>query len=220
VTLILASNSPRRRQLLALTGWSFVSMPADITEQPFSGEEPQTYVRRLAEEKARRVLADLPEDVNGDPSTPVAIVAADTTVVADDMILGKPRDAAEAEQMLRRLRGRTHQVYTGLAVLALATRSVHSAVVATEVNMRDYGDDEISAYIATGDPMDKAGAYAIQHRDFHPVDHLQGCYANVIGLPLCHLARMLQENITAPATPPQVVCAGVTGEVCTIYDQL
>jgi septum formation protein len=216
--LILASNSPRRRQLIGLTGWAFTSMPANVDEQPFAAEDPQAYVQRLAEEKARSTLASL--ELEGSATNNIVIVAADTTVDVDDRILGKPRDAVEADQMLRHLRGRTHQVHTGLAVIELANRRMYSEVVATEVLMRDYSDAEISAYIASGDPMDKAGAYAIQHSDFHPVDRLQGCYANVMGLPLCHLARMLREILPSSTLPPQVVCAGVTGEVCAIYDHL
>jgi MAF protein len=213
--LILASNSPRRRQLLGLTGWTFDSIAADIDEQPLPGEDPQAYVLRLAEEKAHCILAGLTGVVQEG-----AVVAADTTVVMDGEILGKPRDAAEAEQMLRQLRGRLHQVYSGLVVLGLQNQPIRSAVIATEVHMRAYRDDEILAYVASGDPLDKAGAYAIQHREFHPVDSLNGCYANVIGLPLCHLARMLTEILPAPEVPPQAACAGATGEVCTIYGQI
>lgn len=213
--LILASNSPRRRQLLGLTGWTFDSIAADIDEQPLPGEDPRAYVLRLAEEKARCILAGLTGVAQEG-----AVVAADTTVVMDGEILGKPRDAAEAEQMLRQLRGRSHQVYSGLVVLGLDNRPIRSAVIATEVHMRAYRDDEILAYVASGDPLDKAGAYAIQHREFHPVDSLNGCYANVIGLPLCHLARMLTEILPAPEVSPLAVCGGATGEVCSIYGQI
>jgi MAF protein len=121
------------------------------------------------------------------------ILAADTTVVFDGHILGKPADAAEARQMLNELRGKDHLVYTALALLRLPEKSLFTDFAETKVPMRDYSDKEIEAYIESGDPLDKAGAYAIQHAGFHPVAHMQGCFANVIGLPLCHLQRSLQK---------------------------
>ena len=119
------------------------------------------------------------------------IIAADTTVVDEGQILGKPANAYEAESMLRRLRGREHQVFTALAVVRRSEGFLALDWCVTQVPMRTYSDEEMYAYIATGDPLDKAGAYAIQHPDFSPVANLEGCYANVMGLPLCHLKRTL-----------------------------
>ncbi len=176
--LILASNSPRRRDLLALFGWPFEVVPADINEDRQPAEAPVAYVRRLAVEKAQIVA----ESRKG------LIVAADTIVVKGDELLGKPQDDEDARQMLNRLRGRIHQVYTGIALIETTTGQTFDDVCGTDVPMRNYSDDEINAYIATRDPLDKAGAYAIQHAGFHPVEGLTGCFASVMGLPLCHLA--------------------------------
>ena len=188
--LLLASNSPRRRQLLTLAGYRFVPSPVDIDETPLPGEPPQTYVLRLAREKAAAAyrLWRAPGSSNGS----VMILAADTTVALDGVILGKPADALEAVDMLRRLRGRAHQGYTGLALITPAGQTL-TRVCATRVFMRDYTGAEIDAYVASGDPFDKAGAYAIQNVEFHPVDRLEGCYANIMGLPVCTLEDLLRE---------------------------
>lgn len=160
------------------------SFVPEVDETRATGEPPADYVRRLAEAKARAAM----------PGSPPAacIVAADTAVVDGMDVLGKPGDPAEAARMLRRLRGRTHQVYTGIAIMLGANAPMHSEVCVTQVPMRDYSEAEISAYVASGDPMDKAGAYGIQHAGFHPVLQLHGCFASVMGLPLCHLVRMLR----------------------------
>lgn len=184
-TLILASASRRRSELLALGGWTFSVQPADIDETPLADENPVRYVQRLAQAKARAV--------GPQAHTGGVIVAADTTVVDDGAILGKPADADEARAMLRQLRGREHSVFTGIAVYRQRDGRLLSEVTETRVPMRDYMDDEIERYIATGDPFDKAGGYAIQHAEFHPVDALQGCFANVVGLPMCTLARLLSQ---------------------------
>lgn len=182
--MVLASNSPRRRELLALGNWSFRLFVSNVDESELPGEMPGDYVLRLAEAKAH-VAAEKanPQEV---------IVAADTTVVDDGQILGKPADAADAARMLRRLRGHRHQVYTGLAVLKMNNRKLSKELCVTDVPMRDYSEAEIEAYISTRDPFDKAGAYAIQHSGFHPVIDLQGCFASVMGLPLCHLMRAFE----------------------------
>jgi len=185
--ILLASNSPRRRELFSLGGWSFQVVSGDVDERPLPSESSREYVLRLAQEKAKAgAVFGTAEDL---------IIAADTAVVdhedSAELILGKPQDALEAESMLRWLRGRVHRVYTGLAILRMDNDVITSDVCCTAVPMRSYSDGEISAYIATGDPFDKAGAYAIQHPEFKPVEHLQGCFANVMGLPLCHLTRML-----------------------------
>ncbi len=192
--LILASNSPRRKELLALFGWPFEVLPADIDESQKSGEPPIDYVRRLACEKAQAIAA----------TREGLILAADTIVVDGEELLGKPVDDADARRMLTQLRGRTHQVYTGIALIDTASGKSVDSVCRTDVPMRAYSDSEIEAYIQTGDPLDKAGAYAIQHSDFHPVEKLAGCYASVMGLPLCHLSVALRRfGWQAPADLPE-----------------
>ncbi|HEX8990873.1 MAG TPA: Maf family protein [Anaerolineales bacterium] len=183
--ILLASNSPRRRELMALGSWTFTVsvIPVDETERP--GERPAEYVLRLAEDKARAAVS------RADSAD--VIVAADTTVVDGNSLLGKPRDAAEAAVMLKQLRGRTHQVYTGVAVLDPATGRLAKDVCVTDVPMRLYTDAEIEQYVRSGDPLDKAGAYAIQHAEFQPVANLSGCFASVMGLPLCHLLRLFEK---------------------------
>ena len=222
---MLASNSPRRRQLLSIGGWDFQVYVAQVDEQVRIGEMPADYVRRLAAEKAQAVAAALEASDDVD-----LIIAADTAVVdrehletdasPGEVILGKPVDEAEADRMLRRLRGRTHQVYTGLAVLRVDDGSLRDDVCVTDVPMRAYSDEEIHAYIASGDPMDKAGAYAIQHPGFHPVEDLDGCYANVMGLPVCHLAVLLGEFGVAPGEDIPSSCREGLGHPCEIFRQV
>jgi MAF protein len=185
MSLVLASNSPRRKHLLALGGWAFRVEPAQVDENPLPGEDPLGYVLRLAQGKARAIAERSPlEDT---------IIAADTTVVDGGEILGKPSNAVEAEAMLRRLRGKQHQVFTALAVMRCSDNIQVTDWCVTDVPMRAYSEQEMLSYIATGDPLDKAGAYAIQHPDFKPVTGLQGCFANVMGLPLCHVVRILEK---------------------------
>jgi septum formation protein len=206
--LVLASNSPRRRELLALGGWTFSVRPADVDETPLPGETPGTYVLRLAESKAAACAESAkPNEI---------IIAADTTVAIDGKILGKPRDAAEAEEMLRLLRGRKHQVHTGIGVKK--GEVLLTDLCTTNVPMRSYSEEEIAAYVATGDPLDKAGAYAIQHADFHPVEKLSGCFASVMGLPLCHLLRLLQRVDVLPAADVPGGCQASLDYKCPISD--
>ena len=206
--LVLASNSPRRRALLALGGWMFHVRPADVDEKQIPGEAPGAYVLRLAVEKARACAASGHADLT--------IVGADTAVVDEGDILGKPKDMAEAVKMLRRLRGHTHQVYTGIAALRLADGSLVSDLCVTDVPMRDYSEEEIETYAASGDPLDKAGAYAIQHPTFHPVESLAGCYASVMGLPLCHLTRSLRSLDIYPRSDISVECQSALNYACPI----
>lgn len=190
-SLLLASKSPRRRQLLALGSWTFDVDFSNADESILPDEAPEAYVRRLAKDKARALLHRAqPEQI---------VVGADTSVVIDGQILVKPVDAEDARSMLRRLRGRTHQVYTGIAVLRASDGKLLSDVCVTDVPMRSYSDAEIEAYILSGDPMDKAGAYGIQNPNFQPVVHMEGCYASVMGLPLCHLTVLLRQ-LDLPAT--------------------
>jgi MAF protein len=192
--IVLASASPRREALLRCLGIEFTIEAADVDEEAIGGRSAEEVTARVAAAKAE--AAHRPGQVT---------IGADTAVVADEEILGKPRSPEEAVAMLRRLRGRTHRVLTAVAVLADGRR--HVDVVATEVTMRNYSDEEIAAYVASGDPMDKAGAYAVQHAGFHPVRRIRGCYLDVVGLPLCHLARRLaQEGVRVPTLPPATCC--------------
>jgi septum formation protein len=218
--LVLASNSPRRKQLLGLGGWDFAILPAAIDETPFAGEAPDVYVSRLAENKVRKAAQQAPLDVIILAADTTVAISADTPGYDATRILGKPHDAQEAERMLRALRGRFHRVYTGLAVLHPADGRMAKDVCMSEVGMRDYSDEEMQMYIATGDPLDKAGAYAVQHAGFHPVEKLEGCYANVMGLPVCHLARLLRQfDLPSQANLPQE-CQQMLGYDCPIYRQV
>ena len=215
--LILASASPRRRQLLALAGWAFTVATADIDETPLTDEAPAEFVSRLSRGKAQAVAARLVQP----PAEPPVIVACDTTVVLDNRLLNKPADAAEARAMLTALRDRTHQVLTGLAVLDTATGGLHGEVVVSNVPMRAYTDAEMDAYIASGDPLDKAGAYAIQHPGFQPVERgaFNQCFANVMGLPLCHLLRCLRAHGFASPTLP-LACQAFIPYECPIFEEV
>jgi len=211
VNLILASNSPRRHQLIALAGWDFIVSVADIDESEQENESPAKYVLRLAETKARTIAN---RTASGD-----IILAADTTVVDGNNILGKPQDNHEAVHMLTRLRGRTHQVYTGVALLRKADDSLLTELCVTDVPMRNYSDEEIHAYVATGDPLDKAGAYAIQHSGFSPVANMEGCYASVMGLPLCHIVRMMRTLGVQPNADVPLNCQKLLEYDCPVFDQ-
>jgi len=210
VNLILASNSPRRRQLLALADWKFTVSIADVDESQLENESPTDYVLRLAEKKARAIKAKADS----------IILASDTTVVDGTDILGKPQDNAEAVTMLTRLRGRTHQVYTGVALLRTSDNSLLTDLCVTDVPMRDYSDAEIHAYVATGDPLDKAGAYAIQHPDFRPVASMDGCYASVMGLPLCHVVRMMRQMGIQPHADIPLNCQKLLEYDCPVFDSI
>jgi MAF protein len=235
-TLILASNSPRRRRLLNFTGWTFTVRPVDVDERPLPGEPPDEYVLRLAESKARAAWQYvLPGQ---------AVLAADTTVADGLNILGKPMDGEEARRMLQNLRGRMHIVYTAVAVLkSVLPGSADSGtmqgsiasidhpsepprivkdVCATRVWMREYTDGEIEDYIASGDPFDKAGAYAIQNPVFQPVERIAGCYCCVVGLPVCAAVRALAR---LGLVPPENVTSGCAAHLemdtpCPVYQAL
>lgn len=210
--IVLASNSPRRRELIGLTGWRVSIQPASIDETPLPGESPAGYVSRLAEQKARVVGRSAPPDA--------LVIGADTTVADGGVILGKPQDEAEAGAMLRRLRGKEHFVYTAVVVFEPSTGKVRGETCATRVPMRAYTDEEIEAYVATGDPLDKAGAYAIQHREFQPVGHLRGCYASVMGLPLCHLARVVHLfDVETPEDLP-ARCQAWLNYACPVFEAI
>jgi MAF protein len=214
--LVLASNSPRRRELLALGGWMFNTLPAEVDESQRPGEAPGTYVLRLAESKARTCAASPKNRGTMSTHEDLTILAADTAVVDGKAILGKPKDMAEAVEMLRQLRSRTHQVYSGIAVMRMADGNLGTDLCVTDVPMRAYSDEEIDTYVATGDPLDKAGAYAIQHPKFHPVETISGCYASVMGLPLCHLTRTLRKLDIAPKTDISAECQSSLNYTCPI----
>lgn len=180
--LILASNSPRRKELLAQIGLSFTVDPADVDETMRPGEPPEAYALRVARDKARVAAARATEGI---------VIAADTIVVAGDKVLGKPRDRKDAEAMLAMLSGKEHRVITGLVVLDADARREMTGVVATRVGFRSLTNAEIAAYVATGEPYDKAGAYGIQGKGALLVDRIEGCYFNVVGLPLARLGELL-----------------------------
>ena len=210
VNLILASNSPRRKQLLALTKFDFIVSAADVDESQHENESPADYVLRLAEKKARAIKAD----------ADAIILASDTTVVDGANILGKPQNDAEAVRMLTQLRGRTHQVYTAVALLRISDGLLLTDLCVTDVPMRSYSDEEIHNYVATGDPLDKAGSYAIQHPDFSPVASMDGCYASVMGLPLCHVTRMLRTMDIEPKTDVPLNCQKLLEYDCPVYSSI
>lgn len=189
IEFLLASQSPRRRELMALLGRPVRQMAADVDEESVNTPDPAVNVIDTAVLKAHTIAQTFVPT----PGTRVILIAADTTVAVDGEMLNKPADAADAQRMLRRLRGRAHEVHSGYVVRDMPSGvevvGVHTAVV----TMRAYTDAEIERYVATGDPMDKAGAYAIQHPVFRPVQALQGCFLGVMGLPLCDLLGALAQ---------------------------
>lgn len=189
--IVLASGSARRPELLAGLGLPFEVAPTHVDESS-EVRDPATLARMLAERKARAGAV-----AQGSEAT---IVAADTLVTLDGRIFGKPADAAEAVATLGALRGRTHEVISGVAVAAGG--DLTSDVVVTRVTMREYSDDEVAAYVASGDPLDKSGAYAIQHPTFAPAASIEGCLCSVIGLPLWALRRLLHTVAHIEASPP------------------
>jgi septum formation protein len=187
--LVLASASPRRRELLAQAGFEFRVSAANISEDVRAGELPIAYVTRLAREKAEAVYAA--ESQRAGDGSPLLVLGADTTVVAPDgEILGKPADDADAARMLRSLAGVTHQVITGVALRT--GNHVEVAAEVTYVTMRTLSNEEIAAYIQTGEPRDKAGAYGIQGYAARWIPRIHGCYFNVVGLPLALVTTMLE----------------------------
>ncbi len=197
-TLILASASPRRRELLAQAGYLFEVQASSVDESRRSGEDAIPLVTRLAREKAQQVFAQQPSSAH-----PTQVLGADTVVVCDGEILGKPVDAADATRMLLLLSGRTHHVVTGVAVVAGA-QVVEVAAEVTQVTVCTLSPQEIAEYVASGEPMDKAGAYAIQGYAARWIPRISGCYFNVVGLPLALVASLLEgvELRLASQTPP------------------
>ncbi len=191
--LVLASASPRRQELLRNAGIPFSVFPANISEAPLPGENPRHCAERLAREKAHATLREHPEKL---------VLGADTIVVVDGEILGKPRNQADASRMLRLLSGRTHQVITGVCLVGslrtgnqkLETGFEDTRSETTKVTMTGLTDEEIQSYIATGEPMDKAGAYAIQGMASRWIPRIEGDYFNVVGLPMALVQTMLKEH--------------------------
>ena len=194
MTVVLASASPRRQELLRNAGISFTVQPADIDEAPLAGESARECAQRLAREKAEAVFRNNPNSF---------VLGADTVVAMERLILGKPRDAEDAARMLRLLSGRTHAVITGVCVVGpvvsgqwsvVSKSNIQIASSTTLVTMCAISEDEIREYIATGEPMDKAGAYAIQGRASRWIPRIEGDYSNVVGLPVALVYAMLRER--------------------------
>ena len=181
MSLVLASASPRRAELLRNVAIPFTVVPAHVAEQPAAHEEPADYAQRLARDKARAVFARHPRS---------AVLGADTVVVIDQHLLEKPTDKADAARMLRLLSGRTHQVITGVCLVAPDFEQTEAEI--TQVVFSRLSEREIAAYVASGEPMDKAGAYAIQGMASRWVERIEGCYFNVVGLPVARVYRMLR----------------------------
>ncbi len=189
--LVLASSSPRRRELLAQAGYTFEVNPAHIPEDPLPNEDPIAYVTRLAREKAEAVFAELSSKC----SAALQVLGADTTVTLDNQILGKPENPADAARMLRLLSGRTHSVITGVALVTATSSQV--AAETTAVTFLPLTEQDIAAYVATGEPMDKAGAYAIQGRAARWIPRIEGDYFNVVGLPIALVSALLRSSLLA-----------------------
>jgi septum formation protein len=183
--IVLASASPRRSELLARVGIRFAVVPSRVSEEVLPGETPEAYVVRLSRDKAREVAQR--------PEVPGRwFIGSDTIVLRDDDILGKPKDAQEAAAMLRSLAGRRHRVLSGYAVFDRRSGATVSGAVATAVRFKELTEQEIAGYIATGEPFDKAGAYAIQGIGVFMVLGIEGSYTNVVGLPLCEVVEVLE----------------------------
>jgi len=184
LTIILASNSPRRRDILRQIGIDFVQSPVDLDEKINPGELPEDYAGRVSLDKARIAAAKAGSGI---------IIAADTIVALENRILGKPADAIDAQRMLRLLSGRMHRVITGLTVMDAATGKTVTRTSITKVWFRELAAQEIDSYVASGEPLDKAGAYGIQGKGALLVDRIEGCYFNVVGLPLTVLGGILRD---------------------------
>ena len=217
-TLLLASASPRRRELIKLLGLPVATTAADIDETPLDHERADELAIRLSQAKAQAVLST--------PDRPLAaiVIASDTTVSLDGGSLGKPIDAAEARSMLVRLRDRVHQVHTAITMIDLTSDRSRDArardaraitdLATSDVRMRPYADQEIDDYVASGDPFDKAGAYAIQHAGFHPAENSIHCFANVMGLPFCHVTRSLRQLGIEPLNDVPHACQAYLNYEC------
>lgn len=206
--LILASGSPRRKELLTLLGLAFEVQVGQSDESVNLGENPLDYVQRMAAEKGRAYTQ------NGENW----VLSADTIVEQNGCVIGKPKDFSEAEEILKALKAKNHQVFTAMN-LSRDGRSLNTHCK-TVVTMRDYSDEEMLVYIRTNSPMDKAGGYAIQDAEFHPVSSLEGCWANVMGLPLCHLYKLMQNAKLEPEPGIAERCQSYLGIKCPVFAEI
>ena len=195
--------------MLAWTGWQYRAQAADIDETRQPDEQALTYVQRLAREKAAAAL--------GFAQPGELILACDTIVTMNGDLYEKPTDVQDAREMLQALRGREHFVGTAITLLTADGGQAECDVCVTPVRMRDYSDTEIDAYIASGDPFDKAGAYGIQHRGFHPAEDFRSCFASVMGLPLCHVVRAGRKFGLPTALQTPINCQLNLSYVCPVY---
>jgi MAF protein len=182
--LILASASPRRQELLRSVGLKFKTIPAHVNEDYIKGESPQQHVRRLAQEKAQLIARKYPR---------VWVLGADTIVVIDGLILGKPKNKTQAKEMLKKLSGSEHKVFTGFTVIQVASKVSHSDIVQSTVKFKKISAAELDWYIACDEPYDKAGGYAVQGKGAYFIKSIRGSYTNVIGLPLCEVLETLKK---------------------------
>jgi septum formation protein len=210
--LILASASPRRQELVRLLGLEWEVRTAEVDEASIDHPEPPLNVIDTAWLKASAVARSAPDDA--------LIVSADTTVALGSTMLNKPAGEHEARIMLQKLRGRTHQVHTGIVVIDRAGGRAVRDVASVDVPMREYSESEINTYVASGDPLDKAGGYAIQNAFFRPVLSLDGCYAAVVGLPLCHLARALKALGVPPEADVAADCQAYHQYNCPVFQDI
>ena len=194
----------------------FTVVESEVEEDVLPGEEPEVYVIRIAQEKAQSAVKKVVEKDLED----LIVIAADTVVVDGDQLLGKPDNADQAKKILEQLRGKTHQVLSGIAVYQPKTQKMDSQLVTTAVTMRDYSDQEILNYIHSGDPFDKAGAYAIQNEFFNPAPEFDHCYANVMGLPLCHLDRLMAKVELEVENGIAERCQASINYTCPVFDQI
>lgn len=195
--LVLASTSPRRQELLRNAGIAFEVQPAHIPEDVLPGEGAKECAERLAREKALSIVLQRPHDI---------VLGADTVVIVDGELLGKPADAADARRMLRLLSGRKHEVITGVCLVASGVPSISSETTVVTVN--ELTDQEIADYVASGEPMDKAGAYAIQGIASRWIPRIEGDYSNVVGLPVALVFRMLREGAASKVAQPSIPVHG------------
>lgn len=202
--IILASASPRRKELFQSLGVSFSVVNSGVEETTEATDDPAKLAADLAAEKAETVAGRVSSEL---------VLGADTVVVVDHEVLGKPVDDADARRMLRLLRDRWHEVITGVAIVDVSAASSDVRTVETRVRMAPYSDREIDQYVASGEPRDKAGSYAIQGLGSRLVETIEGCYTNVVGLPVCEVARLFSRfGVTVRASGP--VCRNASGEPC------
>lgn len=208
----LASASPRRQEMLKWIGLPFKILAVDINESQKADETPTDYVKRLANEKASAASPKI---------NPCGlIITADTTVVHKREILGKPANQADAFRILQNLRDDSHQVITCLILSNLGEKTKNIEICSSLVKMRNYSDEEIQKYVQSGDPLDKAGAYAIQHPGFNPVVDFCGCFASVMGLPLCHLERNLRLYTDYQPIATHKICQKYLDYTCPIHERI